>query len=411
MIGPPGTGKTLLARAVAGEANVSFLQMSGSDFVEMYVGVGARRVRNFCDKGKEQGRCILFIDEIDAIGGKRRDSMSSGDDERKRTLNALLTEMDGFERNPGLVFMGATNCPELLDKALIRPGRFDIRVYVPRPDKRGRIEILKVHVRKQKVVLANNVDLEAIAQATQGFSGADLENLVNQAAIIALHDIPERDKIKQKDFIEAKDKMLLGPENKSRKRLKEDLKTTTYHEAGHALIATLLQHAKPIEKVTIVSRGKTGGGVYFLQEENDQVREKEQLITELAVLMGGRTAEQQFLGTITSGAENDIGTASEIARNMVCRWGMSDELGPIAAEISSGNSGYSASPLSEKKKQKIDEAIEKLIKNAEATASRILEKHADLYRQIVNLISKEETVDGQEIYRLVGNLKGSEKVD
>lgn len=408
LVGPPGTGKTLLARAVAGEADVPFRAMSGSDFVEIYVGVGASRVRSFCDKGKEMGRCILFIDEIDALGGKRRSPTSGGDREYQQTLNALLVEMDGFERSPGVVFIGATNSPEILDEALIRPGRFDSRVYVPLPDKRGRKAILQVHVRKQKVILADDINLEAIAQATQGLSGADLENLVNQAAIIALGDIPERNQVAQKDFIRAKDKVLLGPENKSRKRREEDLKTSMHHEAGHALVAALLQHARPIEKATIVSRGKTGGGVYFLQEEDDQMREKEQLITELAVLMSGRVAEQQFLGTVTSGAENDISVATDLAKNMVCRWGMS-ELGPIAIGVTPDSSSHLTGVLSETKKQKVDEAIDKFIKDAETTAGRILGKYSYLYRQIVNLLGKEETVDGQDIYNIVGNLKGSEK--
>ena len=409
LVGPPGTGKTMLARAVAGEANVPFDAISGSDFVEMYVGVGASRVRKFCYKGQEMGRCILFIDEIDAIGGKRGNSTSGADREYHQTLDALLVEMDGFEKSPGVVFIGATNRPDMLDEALIRPGRFDSRVYVPRPDKYGRKAILQVHIRKQKVALADDVNLETIAQATQGFTGADLENLVNQATIIALHDVPERDQVKQKDFIEAKDKVLLGPENKSRKRRDEDIRTAAHHEAGHALIAALLQYARPIEKATIVSRGKTGGGVYFLQEEDDQMSEKEQLIAELTVLMGGRAAEQQFLGTITSGAEKDISVAViDIATNMVCRWGMSD-LGPIAINIGSDRSSHVVNALSEIKKQKIDEAIDQLIKNAETTASQILEKHADLYRQVVDLLIKEETVDGQEIYNIVGNLRNSER--
>lgn len=414
LVGPPGCGKTLLAQAVAGEANIPFEIMSGSDFVEMYVGVGARRIRNFCDKGKERGRCILFIDEIDSIGGKRHTPTGGGDLEYQQTLNALLVEMDGFEKHPGVVFIGATNRADMLDDALLRPGRFDRHIHVSRPDKRGREATLRVHIRKQRVLIADDANLETIAQATQGFSGADLANLINEATSFARK--ADRESITQKDLIEAKDRVLLGSENKSRKRTEDELKIAIHHEAGHTLLAALLRHTQTIEKVTIISRGKTGGGVYFLQEEDESLHKKESLMAKLAVSMGGRVAEQQFLGTLTSGAENDIDVANNIAQGMVCRWGMS-KLGPITvsvdksrADLGLGNGLNSAlGVLSEAKKQKIDEAIDGLVKDGEVTAIRIINKHKELYKKLVELLREKETVDGQEIYELVGNLRGSER--
>ena len=325
LVGPPGTGKTLLARAIAGEANVPFFSISGSDFVEMFVGVGASRVRDLFEQGKKNAPCIIFIDEIDAVGRHRGAGLGGGHDEREQTLNALLVEMDGFESNEGVILIAATNRPDVLDPALLRPGRFDRRVVVARPDVKGREEILRVHTRK--VPLSDDVDLSIIARGTPGFSGADLANLVNEAALWAARQ--NRKFVAMDDFEMSKDKVLMGVERKSMILSDEEKRNTAYHEAGHALVAAMTPGADPVHKVTIIPRGMALGLTMQLPEADKHTYTKEFLEGMLAVLMGGRSAEEIFLGHITTGAGNDIERATDIARNMVCEWGMSD-LGPLA---------------------------------------------------------------------------------
>ncbi len=324
LVGPPGTGKTLLARAVAGEANVPFFSISGSDFVEMFVGVGASRVRDLFEQGKKNAPCIIFIDEIDAVGRHRGAGLGGGHDEREQTLNQLLVEMDGFESNEGVILVAATNRPDVLDPALLRPGRFDRRVVVSRPDVRGREEILRVHTRK--IPLSDNVELNILARGTPGFSGADLANMVNEAALLAARN--NRKTVTMYDFELAKDKVLMGAERKSLLLTDEEKKVTAYHEAGHALVASKLPYADPLHKVTIIPRGMALGVTMQLPETDKHNYTKEYLDTEIAILMGGRLAEEIFLNQMSTGASNDIERATEMARKMVCEWGMSD-LGPL----------------------------------------------------------------------------------
>ncbi len=324
LVGPPGTGKTLLARAVAGEANVPFFSISGSDFVEMFVGVGASRVRDLFEQGKKNAPCIIFIDEIDAVGRHRGAGLGGGHDEREQTLNQLLVEMDGFESNDGVILMAATNRPDVLDPALLRPGRFDRRVVVNRPDVRGREEILRVHTRK--IPLADDVDLSVLARGTPGFSGADLANMVNEAALAAAR--PNRKAVLMYDFELAKDKVLMGVERKSLLLTDEEKKNTAYHEAGHALVAAKLPHSDPVHKVTIIPRGMALGLTMQLPTDDRHNLYKNYLETSIAIFMGGRIAEELFLNQMSTGAGNDIERATELARKMVCEWGMSD-LGPL----------------------------------------------------------------------------------
>ncbi len=319
LVGPPGTGKTLLARAVAGEANVPFFSISGSDFVEMFVGVGASRVRDLFEQGKKNAPCIIFIDEIDAVGRHRGAGLGGGHDEREQTLNQLLVEMDGFESNEGVILIAATNRPDVLDPALLRPGRFDRRVVVSRPDVRGREEILRVHTRK--IPINDDVDLAVLARGTPGFSGADLANMVNEAALIAARQ--NRKTVLMLDFELAKDKVLMGAERKSMLLSDEEKRVTAYHEAGHALVAVLRSHADPLHKVTIIPRGMALGVTMQLPIDDKHTYTRDYLETRLAIMMGGRVAEELFLKTMTTGAGNDIEQATELARKMVCEFGMS----------------------------------------------------------------------------------------
>src|SRR5207302_1938899 len=325
LVGAPGTGKTLLARAIAGEANAPFFSISGSDFVEMFVGVGASRVRDLFEQGKKNAPCIIFIDEIDAVGRHRGAGLGGGHDEREQTLNQLLVEMDGFESNDGVILVAATNRPDVLDPALLRPGRFDRRVVVNRPDVRGREEILRVHTRK--IPLNDDVDLAILARGTPGFSGADLANMVNEAALLAARN--NRKTVLMYDFELAKDKVLMGAERKSLLLTEEEKKVTAYHEAGHALVASKLPHADPLHKVTIIPRGMALGVTMQLPETDKHNYNKQYLETMIAIMMGGRLAEEIFLSQMSTGASNDIERATEMARSMVCEWGMSD-LGPLA---------------------------------------------------------------------------------
>ncbi|RUM42984.1 MAG: cell division protein FtsH, partial [Desulfurobacterium sp.] len=358
LAGAPGTGKTLLAKAIAGEANVPFLSVSGSEFVEMFVGVGASRVRDLFEQAKKHAPCIVFIDEIDAVGRKRGAGFTGGHDEREQTLNQLLVEMDGFESSEGIIVIAATNRPDILDPALLRPGRFDRQIYVPLPDVKGRLEILKIHTKDKP--LADDVDLEVIARSTPGFSGADLANIVNEAALIAARK--NHGKITMEDFEEAKDKVTMGIERKSMVLSEEEKVTTAYHEAGHTLVAKLLPNADKVHKVTIIPRGKALGITQQLPEEDKYTYTKDYLLDRLCVLFGGRVAEELALGTISTGAGNDIERATEIARRMVAEWGMSDILGPMTfgkknEEIFLGREIQSHRDYSEATARMIDEEV------------------------------------------------------
>ncbi|MGB8831627.1 MAG: ATP-dependent zinc metalloprotease FtsH, partial [Candidatus Sulfotelmatobacter sp.] len=373
LVGPPGTGKTLLARAVAGEANVPFFSISGSDFVEMFVGVGASRVRDLFEQGKKNAPCIIFIDEIDAVGRHRGAGLGGGHDEREQTLNQLLVEMDGFESNEGVILMAATNRPDVLDPALLRPGRFDRRVVVSRPDVRGREEILRVHTRK--IPLAEDVDLSVLARGTPGFSGADLANMVNEAALAAARQ--NRKAVLMFDFEVAKDKVLMGVERKSLILSDEEKKVTAYHEAGHALVAAKLPGSDPVHKVTIIPRGMALGVTMQLPIDDRHNYTREYLKTDLAILMGGRLAEELFLNQMSTGAGNDIERATEMARKMVCEWGMSD-LGPLTfgkkeEQIFLGREISQHRDYSEDTAIKIDGEVRKLVNNGYETAKGILQ--------------------------------------
>ncbi|HEX4458347.1 MAG TPA: ATP-dependent zinc metalloprotease FtsH, partial [Polyangia bacterium] len=325
MMGPPGTGKTLIARAIAGEAGVPFFSISGSDFVEMFVGVGASRVRDLFEQGKKNAPCIIFIDEIDAVGRHRGAGLGGGHDEREQTLNQLLVEMDGFESNEGVILIAATNRPDVLDPALLRPGRFDRRIVVPRPDVKGREGILRVHARR--VPVSTEVDLATIAKGTPGFSGADLESLVNEAALLAARK--DKDKVDMRDFEEAKDKVLMGPERKSMVISEREKRTTAYHEAGHALVAKILPGSDPVHKVTIIPRGPALGVTQQLPAEDRLSYSKDWAENRIGICLGGRIAEEIIFGQMTTGAGNDIDKATDLARKMVCEWGMSEKMGPI----------------------------------------------------------------------------------
>ncbi len=401
LIGPPGTGKTLLARAIAGEANVPFFSISGSDFVEMFVGVGASRVRDLFEQGKKNAPCIIFIDEIDAVGRHRGAGLGGGHDEREQTLNQLLVEMDGFESNEGVILVAATNRPDVLDPALLRPGRFDRRVVVDRPDVRGRESILRVHTKK--VPLGDDVDLSVIARGTPGFAGADLANLVNEAALVAARQ--NRKVVTQYDFELAKDKVLMGVERKSMIISDKEKRMTAYHEAGHALVAALMEDSDPLHKVTIIPRGMALGLTMQLPLDDKLSHDKKYLETRLAILMGGRIAEEIFLRQMTTGAGNDIERATEMARSMVCEWGMSD-LGPLSfgkkdEQIFLGREIAQHRDYSEATAIKIDEQVRRLIEDAYNKAKQIIQNRSDALVRIAEALLEREVLDGNEVFDLI----------
>jgi cell division protease FtsH len=410
LVGPPGTGKTLLARAIAGEANVPFFSISGSDFVEMFVGVGASRVRDLFEQGKKNAPCIIFIDEIDAVGRHRGAGLGGGHDEREQTLNALLVEMDGFESNEGVILIAATNRPDVLDPALLRPGRFDRRVVVPRPDVKGREEILRVHTRK--VPLSEDVDLSVIARGTPGFSGADLANLVNESALWAARQ--NRKFVAMVDFEMSKDKVLMGVERRSMILSDEEKRNTAYHEAGHALVAAMTPGADPLHKVTIIPRGMALGVTMQLPIDDKHTYTKEFLEAQLAVLMGGRAAEEIFLHHITTGAGNDIERATEIARQMVCEWGMS-VLGPLTfgkkeEAIFLGREIAQHRDYSEDTAIKIDGEVRSIVTNGYSKARNILETQKDLLERIAQALLDREVLDAVELKLLMAGQPLPEKV-
>src|ERR1700683_2658922 len=401
LVGPPGTGKTLLARAIAGEANVPFFSISGSDFVEMFVGVGASRVRDLFEQGKKNAPCIIFIDEIDAVGRHRGAGLGGGHDEREQTLNQLLVEMDGFESNEGVILVAATNRPDVLDPALLRPGRFDRRVVVGRPDVKGREQILKVHTKKTP--LADDVDLTLIARGTPGFAGADLANLVNEAALVAARQ--NRKVITQFDFELAKDKVMMGVERKSMVITDEEKKNTAFHEAGHALVAALTPDADPLHKVTIIPRGMALGLTMQLPLDDKHCYNKDYLEAQLAILMGGRIAEEMFMHHITTGAGNDLERATEMARKMVCEWGMS-ELGPLSfgkreEQIFLGREIAQHRDYSEATAIRIDEQVKKLVQDGYDRARKIIEERSDALDRIARALLEREVLDGSEVHTLI----------
>ncbi len=401
LVGPPGTGKTLLARAIAGEANVPFFSISGSDFVEMFVGVGASRVRDLFEQGKKNAPCIIFIDEIDAVGRHRGAGLGGGHDEREQTLNQLLVEMDGFESNEGVILIAATNRPDVLDPALLRPGRFDRRVVVPRPDVGGRDAILKVHTRK--IPLAEDVDIAVLARGTPGFSGADLANLVNEGALWAARQ--NRKQVCMSDFETSKDKVLMGPERKSMILSEEEKQNTAYHEAGHALVASMVPYADPIHKVTIIPRGMALGVTMQLPLDDKHTYTRDYLESRLAIMMGGRAAEEIFLNHITTGAGNDIEQATELARRMVCEFGMSD-MGPRAfgkhqQEIFLGRDLAVARDFSEDTAIKIDLEVKKFAETAYQRAKDVLTGHRDALVRIAETLRVREVLDAAEVNLLI----------
>ncbi|MFQ5682236.1 MAG: ATP-dependent zinc metalloprotease FtsH [Candidatus Binatia bacterium] len=402
LVGPPGTGKTLLARAIAGEAGVPFFSISGSDFVEMFVGVGASRVRDLFIQGKKNAPCIVFIDELDAVGRHRGAGLGGGHDEREQTLNQLLVEMDGFEGNDGVILIAATNRPDVLDPALLRPGRFDRRVVVPRPDIKGREGILSVHTRK--VPLAPDVDVKVLARGTPGFAGADLENLVNEAALLAARD--NKEKVNMGDFELAKDKVMMGSERKSMIISEEEKRNTAFHEAGHTLVAKLIPGTDPIHKVTIIPRGLALGLTQQLPVDEKHTYPKEYLLNNLAILFGGRVAEELVLNHMTTGAGNDIERATELAHQMVCEWGMSEKLGPMTfgkkeQEIFLGRDFTQQQDYSESTAMEIDAEVRRIVLESYQRAKAILASNLQLLHKIAENLLEKEVLDGAEIDALV----------
>jgi cell division protease FtsH len=404
MMGPPGTGKTLLAKAVAGEANVPFFSISGSDFVEMFVGVGASRVRDLFEQGKKNAPCIIFIDEIDAVGRHRGAGLGGGHDEREQTLNQLLVEMDGFESNDGVILMASTNRPDVLDPALLRPGRFDRQVVVSYPDVRGREGILKVHTRK--IPLDEGVEVNIIARGTPGFTGADLANLVNEAALLAARQNKKVVTLRDLEF--AKDKVLMGPERRSMVMTDKERRLTAVHEAGHALVGMNIPESDPVHKVTIVPRGRALGVTFFLPEQDVLGRTKEELLAMIANSMGGRIAEELFIGRITTGASNDIEKATELARSMVCQYGMSD-LGPLAfgkkeEQIFLGREIAQHRDFSEDTAIKIDLEVKRIVSEQYARATKILEENREAMERLVEALLEHESLDSAQMRRVIAGL-------
>jgi cell division protease FtsH len=398
IVGPPGTGKTLLAKAIAGEASVPFFSISGSDFVEMFVGVGASRVRDLFEQGKKHAPCIIFIDEIDAVGRLRGAGLGGGHDEREQTLNQLLVEMDGFDTTEGVILVAATNRPDVLDPALLRPGRFDRQVVVNRPDMRGRVEVLQVHTKK--VPIAANVELEKIARGTPGFSGADLENLVNEAALWAAR--LNKKEVEVIDFEMAKDKVLMGAERKSMFLSEEEKRTTAYHEAGHTLIAKLLPGTDPVHKVTIIPRGRALGVTMQLPTDDRHGYSRGYLLNQLAILMGGRVAEELVLKEMTTGAGNDIERATDLARKMVCEWGMSEKMGPLTfgkqnEQVFLGREMGSQRDFSDQIAMEIDQEVRRLVTENYERAKRLLTENMASLKRLAEALLEKEVLDGSDI--------------
>jgi cell division protease FtsH len=403
IVGPPGTGKTLLAKAIAGEAGVPFFSISGSDFVEMFVGVGASRVRDLFEQGKKHAPCIIFIDEIDAVGRLRGAGLGGGHDEREQTLNQLLVEMDGFDTNEGVILVAATNRPDVLDPALLRPGRFDRQVVVARPDLKGRIEILRVHTKK--IPAAKDVSLEVIARGTPGFSGADLENLVNEAALLAARK--GKKAVEMDDFEFAKDKVLMGVERRSLILSDEEKKNTAYHEAGHALVARLIPGTDPLHKVTIIPRGRALGLTMQLPTDDRYTYPREYLYNNIAILMGGRAAEEIVLKHMTTGAGNDIERATELARKMVCEWGMSEKMGPLTfgkkeQEIFLGREIAQHRDYSEHTAVEIDNEVRRLVVENYERAKSLISSNMKALRDLAEALLEREVLDGPEVEKIIG---------
>ena len=405
LMGSPGTGKTLLARAIAGEADVPFFSISGSDFVEMFVGVGASRVRDLFVQGKKNAPCIIFIDEIDAVGRHRGAGLGGGHDEREQTLNQLLVEMDGFESNEGVILISATNRPDVLDPALLRPGRFDRQVVVPLPDILGREKIFNVHLKRTPV--GPDVNVGVLARGTPGFSGADLENLVNEAALLAAKR--NKEKVDMVDLEDAKDKVYMGLERKSKVIREEDKKTTAYHEAGHALVARFLPNTDTVNKITIIPRGRAAGVTWFLPEERD-FKYKDQLESELSVAFGGRAAEELIFNRISTGASNDIKQATDLATKMIRSWGMSDILGPLSyakgeEQVFLGREIAQHRDYSDETAQKIDSEIHRLIDTAYQRSRKVLKDNLEILHKLAELLLEKETVMGKELDELILSMK------
>ncbi|TMB53393.1 MAG: ATP-dependent zinc metalloprotease FtsH, partial [Deltaproteobacteria bacterium] len=415
LVGAPGTGKTLLARAIAGEAGVPFFSISGSDFVEMFVGVGASRVRDLFVQGKKNAPCIIFIDEIDAVGRHRGAGLGGGHDEREQTLNQLLVEMDGFETNEGVILIAATNRPDVLDPALLRPGRFDRRVVVPRPDVKGREGILKVHTRR--VPIGEDVNIDLLARQTPGFAGADLENLVNEAALLAARK--NKDRVSMSDFEIAKDKVMMGAERRSMIISVEERRVIAYHESGHALVAKLVPNADPVHKVTIIPRGMALGLTQQVPLDDRHTHSKDHLLGELAVFFGGRAAEELALGSMTTGAGNDIERATELARKMVCEWGMSEKLGPMTfgkkeEEIFLGRDFTQKVDYSEQTAIQIDAEVRRILLEAYERAKLFLRRNLEVLHKMAETLLERESIDGAEIDEILrqfgtenGGLRGA----
>ena len=402
LVGPPGTGKTLLAKAIAGEANVPFFSISGSDFVEMFVGVGASRVRDLFEQGKKNSPCIIFIDEIDAVGRHRGAGLGGGHDEREQTLNQLLVEMDGFENNEGVILIAATNRPDVLDPALLRPGRFDRQVMVDRPDVKGREGVLKVHT--ATVPLTENVDLKIIARGTPGFTGADLANLVNEAALLAARD--DKKCVGNDDFESAKDKVLMGVERRSMVISEKEKRTTAYHEAGHALVALKLPGTDPLHKVTIIPRGRALGVTMQLPEDEKHTYPRNFLYNNLAIFMGGRVAEEICLGQMTTGAGNDIERATEMARKMVCEWGMSEKMGPLTygtkeEQVFLGKDFSQQKNFSDQTAKLIDQEVKALVMSGYEKAREIITEHRDSLEKMALALLDRETLNASEIKEII----------